>query len=45
MSSVPRDPKLGSSGKTFYAVKKITAGQVRVQACGAELGERIVREQ
>ncbi|TSC58877.1 MAG: metallophosphoesterase [Candidatus Peregrinibacteria bacterium Greene0416_19] len=45
VAGLPQDPKLGSAAKTFYSVKKLASGRLYVQACGAELGEKIAVEQ
>lgn len=42
IGSIPRDPRTGSAGQTYYAVRKGTApGSVLVRACSAEQGETI----
>lgn len=41
ISQIPIDPRLGSSGKTYYAVHEITGGQIQVMSCAAEFGEFI----
>ncbi len=43
LAEIPIDPKDGTSGKTYYAVKQISSsgGNVKVISCGAELSEEI----
>lgn len=41
VTSLPFDPKVGSSNKTYYAVKKTAGGRINVQACSPENGETI----
>ena len=41
ITSVPFDPKTGSSNKTYYAIQKTGGGRINVQACSAENGETI----
>jgi hypothetical protein len=39
LSTMPYDPLIGSSGKTYYAIKKRTDGAVTVVACNTELDQ------
>ncbi len=41
ITSIPFDPKVGDSAKTYYAVKKTAAGRINVQSCSPENGEAI----
>ena len=45
LGTLPHDPHSGSAEKTYYAVERLPTGRVRVEACGAELGEEISAEQ
>ena len=38
---LPFDPSVGTSAKTYYAVKKTAGGRIMVEACNAENGELI----
>ena len=41
LAEIPMDPKDGSAGKTYYAIKQNTSGRINVIACSAELGKDI----
>ncbi|MEI6221600.1 MAG: LamG-like jellyroll fold domain-containing protein [bacterium] len=41
LSEIPQDPKTGSGGKTYYAIRKRTNGVVDVMSCGAEGNDNI----
>lgn len=41
ITSIPFDPKVGDSAKTYYAVKKTAGGRINVQACSPENGETV----
>lgn len=38
---IPQDPSQGTAGKTYYAIKRQSSGQIQAKACGAEGGENI----
>ncbi len=38
---IPQDPSTGSAGKSYYAIKRQTSGQINVKSCSAEGGESI----
>lgn len=41
LPNIPQDPKDGSAGKTYYAIKKTSTGIISVISCSAESGEDI----
>jgi len=41
LPNIPQDPKDGSVGKSYYAARRQTAGQIDVRACSAEGEESI----
>jgi competence protein ComGC len=41
IAEIPHDPLVGSGQRTYYAVKKTSAGRVNVISCSPELGEVI----
>ncbi|OGJ65976.1 hypothetical protein A3F36_03135 [Candidatus Peribacteria bacterium RIFCSPHIGHO2_12_FULL_55_11] len=45
LTALPLDPSLGTSEKTYYAVRRTTTNRVHVESCGVELGELISVEQ
>ena len=41
LPTIPQDPSVGSSGKSYYAIRRQSSGQINVNSCSAEGGENI----